>query len=307
MVRKNIRNIILLLVVFLFCLFCTSKLLLLAIVDENNHDDFYAMEKDSIDVLFVGSSHSYCGFIPERLSEKYKISSYNLASSNQSMLANYLWAKEAYEYQKYKVLVVEAMSIPMSHGEVENDIRSLHSMGNSIHYYELVKTYKRQSLNIIFPIFLFHQSWDKINVDKMCYEYPKSAEILRGYVPLYSRAGEENVVDIIDETDESIGYLKYDYLDKLREFCQKNEIQLILVKTPMANTRVNQWDAGLHNNVAIYASQHDIPFIDFNLEAYADACDLHPAKDIAADGRHCNYWGACKVTDYMGNYLKSLF
>lgn len=295
-------------VVLIICIFGISRWNMLYLRDVNNHEfnheDFYELEPDCVDVLFVGSSHAYCAFIPAKMYEDYHISSYTLATSNQSMLANYLWAKEAYERQHYKVLVVEAMSVPMSHGDVINDIRSLSSMGNSPHYYELVKTYKRECLKVLFPVIAFHAEWERIGISNYQKNVFEEACGARGFYPVPSFVAEEDVEDIIDEDDDSIGYLKYPYMDALREFCDKNGIKLMMVKTPIANARANYWDTGIHNNLAQYTEEHGIPFFDFNLEPLQQETGIFPIDTVAADGRHCNIDGAEKITAFVGEYIR---
>ena len=48
--------------------------------------DFYRfVEKDTIDVLCIGSSHVYCGINPVQMYDDYGIAAYNLASGSQAL------------------------------------------------------------------------------------------------------------------------------------------------------------------------------------------------------------------------------
>lgn len=271
----------------------------------NDNTVFYSYEKDYIDVVFVGSSHSYCGFSPQILSEEVGLESYNFASSNQSMLANYLWAKEAYSHQKYDVSIVEAMSFPMSHGDLENDMRSLYSMKFSPYYYELALTYKRNAYKVLFPVFAFHNEWDTISKDLFVNTTKEYMLEHRGYRPLYSVLLPGTAGYVLDESNEERGYLKFTYVDKIREFCDKKGIQLIFAKTIMAPNDGNVWDMSYHNTVQDYAEQYDIPFIDFNMKYYREAAGLVIEEDIAEDLRHANDSGARKMTKYIGEFIRN--
>lgn len=304
--KHRLYRIIIFFLIFLSVLFGVSRFFLRFLRASNNHEYFYSIPENSIDVVFVGSSHSYCCFSPMELYDKYGISSYNFASSNQSMLASYLWAKEAYDHQKYKVLVVEAMSVTMSHGDIENDIRSLYSMGMSSHYFELVKTYKRQMYKVIFPVFAIHDTWE--NIGELTYRpvANENAVYLRGYVPLDSEAGTEYTTSILSGSKDDEFYINFTYIDKIREFCEENNIKLIFVKTLMASNEVNNWNDGYHNALQNYADEYGIPFIDFNSTEYLNDAGLDISTDVASDLRHMNISGGEKVTDYLGQFILGL-
>lgn len=271
----------------------------------NNHECFYDCEPDTIDVIFIGGSMSYAAFSPIELYEKYGISSYNFGTSNQSMLAGYIWALEAGEYQNYKVIVVEAMAVPMSHGEIAMDIRSLYSMGINHNYLRLAGVYKRNFYKIMFPIFILHDGWS-INESTFKSEIDENSRYLRGFFPLSSEAGEKYQNPIVEGDETATAYLKFPYLDRLREYCDDKGIQLILVKTLMASNELSRWDDGYHNRLQEYADQYNIPFIDFNTKEYIEAAGLNISTDVAEDLRHMNINGAKKVTDYIGKYLLQL-
>lgn len=300
MTKKEICKVIGFLAVLLFALYGCSLICFRNLRGFNDHEDFYDCEEDTVDVIFVGGSMSYSGFSPMELYEKYGISSYNFGTSNQSMLAGYLWTMEACEHQNVKVVVVEAMEVPMSHGEVATDVRSLFSMGMNHNYRKLAGVYKRNALNVLLPVFILHDEW-KIDADTLM--NPEETDYLRGYVPINSCAGEAYQDSILAEDPEATTYLNFTYVDKLREYCEERGIRLIFVKTLMASNDVNHWDDGCHNRLQEYTQEYGIPFLDFNTAQYRDAAGLMISEDVAADLRHMNVSGAGKVTDYMGEYL----
>ena len=53
--------------------------------------DFYNLDKDSVDVLFLGSSHCAAAFSPVELYREYGIRSYNLGCEQQNLLVSYYW------------------------------------------------------------------------------------------------------------------------------------------------------------------------------------------------------------------------
>ncbi|MBP5495479.1 MAG: SGNH/GDSL hydrolase family protein [Lachnospiraceae bacterium] len=298
--KKLILKIFIALCMVILIMFTSSYLFVNSIVGPTNHKDVYALEKNSIDVLFVGSSHCYCGFSPEVFYEQTGVKSYTLGGSSQSMLSCYLWTKEFYERQKYSTLVVEAFSIPMSHGDVGNDIHTLASMYPSKNYMEMALTYKRNCDKVIFPILCVHSEWDRIDLREIVNAYHKEN---LGYVDIHSRAGEEYTESVLKGDKDADDYLGFTYLDKIVDFCNQNNIRLILVKTLIASNESDRWDDAYHNKVSKYAKEKGIEFIDFNDPVYMEDAGLVIAEDVAADLRHLNADGAYKTTTYIGKHL----
>ncbi|PYG89157.1 uncharacterized protein DUF1574 [Ruminiclostridium sufflavum DSM 19573] len=71
-------------------------------------DDFYKSEPNSIDVIFLGSSHARFAFDTETFDNNLNIKSFNLSSSEQTPLVGYYALKEVLKNQKPKLLVYEA-------------------------------------------------------------------------------------------------------------------------------------------------------------------------------------------------------
>lgn len=73
----------------------------------STYQGFYQMEKDSVDVLFLGSSCAAAGLNPQEFYDSYGIRSYNLGCEGQSLLTSYYWLEEALRFQSPKVVVLE--------------------------------------------------------------------------------------------------------------------------------------------------------------------------------------------------------
>ena len=71
------------------------------------YKNFYKLDRDTVDVLFLGSSHCVTSFDPQVLYDEYGITSYNLGSGAQSIMVSYYWLEEALRYQSPKVVVLD--------------------------------------------------------------------------------------------------------------------------------------------------------------------------------------------------------
>ena len=56
---------------------------------DNFYDFYNTLEKDTVDVLCVGSSHVYCGINPVQLYNDYGIAAYDLAAGSQAVWYSY--------------------------------------------------------------------------------------------------------------------------------------------------------------------------------------------------------------------------
>ncbi len=77
--------------------------------------------KNSIDLLFVGSSHSYLGFNTKIFDNSFNINSYNFATGAQSIEGSYYAIMEILKKQSPKIIVLEAFSLYL---ESEKDKKS---------------------------------------------------------------------------------------------------------------------------------------------------------------------------------------
>ena len=73
--------------------------------------DFYNLEEDTVDVLFLGSSHAAAAFSPVELYETFGIRSYNLGCEQQNVLLSYYWLQEALRFQKPKVVFLDTFML----------------------------------------------------------------------------------------------------------------------------------------------------------------------------------------------------
>ena len=66
---------------------------------------FYNSQDNEYDVMFFGSSNTYCSFNPLVFYEESGVKSYILATQNQPVWAPYTYMKESLKTQKPKLLV----------------------------------------------------------------------------------------------------------------------------------------------------------------------------------------------------------
>ncbi len=278
---------------------------------------FYDMEKDSVDVLFLGSSHGVTTFLPQEIYNQYGITSYNLSCEQQGMVTSYYWLKEALRYQKPKAVVLECyFCFPYMVDEPLNSEESytrkaLDFMKWSPVKAEAVRTIceideKQDVWNYYFPNDRYHTRWENLDRNDYTYRDMASHFELKGFAPLYfylGEAGENFEPYDMGATDDAAQMqpLMREYLDKINGLCREEGISLILTITPAVSANIEMCNA-----VQAYADENGCSFVNFNSQEVYRQMDYEIAKDNCDDG-HPNIWGAVKVSRYIGEVLSEQF
>ena len=280
---------------------------------------FYELEKDSADVLFLGSSHGVTSFVPQELYDRYGITSYNLSTDEQSVVTSYYWLKEALRRQSPRAVVLECyfcfpyyVDEPLNSSETATR-KAFDFMKWSPVKAEAVETIceldeKQDVWSYYFPHLRYHERWISEGFDRNDYTYRTMAgrSELKGYSPLRFYLGEAGEGFVPHDMESDAGYaemapLMREYLDKIRDLCREEDISLILTITPAVSANIE-----MCRTVQAYAEENGCDFISFNEQGVYGQMGYVMAEDNCDDG-HPNLWGAVKITDYMGSVLSGQF
>lgn len=280
----------------------------------NTFEDFYALEKDSVDVLMFGSSHVVSALNPLTMYYYNGIASYNMGSEQQSTLVTYYWLKEALKYQSPKVVILDTYTFyKYNDFYIYNDMNctepavrtAMDSMRISPLKWQAAQDIVRydptqDALSYLLLNIRYHTRWtelkenDYIEDEMAKHGGMKGYTLITGnnpeygsYVP-FSAAYAETV-----EPDEMVP-IAQEYLDKIVDLCNEEGIQLIFVTTPYAEN-----PARYKSNKA-YADAKGIPYYDFDEEVIYNSIGYNAAEDLMD---HLNYKGAEKVSIYLANLL----
>lgn len=283
-------------------------------LDWNNYyttHGFYKQPKNTIETIVLGPSTLITGITPMEMYEEYGICAYNLATEQQPLLASYYWLKEAERLHgdTLKTVILEVSALRSSTSDTLYH-KSLDTMRLSVNKFQAVYDYCEEdladTLSYLFPVVAYHNRWtelEAVDFNKNSID-PNSGT--RGYgfeTETYSgRVAYKNVKikDIV--CDDNVGYTKFrddslEYAEKIIDYCNEQGLELILVKTP-----TNNWSDTLHVSAQSFADNHNITFLDFNYSPLYEELGYIHAFD-SKDGNHMNYYGATKLTKWMGSYL----
>ncbi len=281
--------------------FSTNKFL-----DRQNIQEFYSLQKNTIDLLCIGSSQIMNGFVAGEIYGKYGITSYGLGTCSQPVYAAYHWLLEAEKYQKPKMVLYEVSrlygnNVPMNYNKAFTEMKNTSPVkfkalsGLDLSAEEFISYYS--------DVYAFHSRFNELVKDDFTYLLGGNKKTYLG-AALSERIFEEYELDENDYAFEGSNQAteykdneNIEYFEKIVSYCKERNIELVLFKTTKED-----WTSGHHAGVKALADKHGLDFIDLNLKEVMDEINFDFAADFI-DPEHYNYYGAVKATDYIGKFI----
>jgi len=293
--------------------------------NEKRWNEFYSLEKNSLDMIFLGSSHSYCTFDPDIFDKELNISSYQMGMPFQHPDSTYFTLLEVLNYQKPKVAVIEVYWDML---DDEFELKQAGMLFQVLKNKELEKKYIRE----VFPLsekIKYNINILKYQQDYFAFKNKKLKDSLKekfGVVDKVSpkQEGKEeyrskgyafcNYSMLPDEFDKTNQFKNFDgkkwnfeisqkkYLQKIIDICRDNNINIIFVTAPVANVSmefIKNYDV-VHSAIEEFALENNIPYLDFNT--------VNKNKNLLKnenfrDDAHLNHSGVEIVDRYFLNWL----
>jgi hypothetical protein len=265
---------------------------------------FYNEEPDSFDVLFFGSSHMYCSVDPAVFYEETGLNSYVFATQQQPLWITYHYMIEALKTQRPELLVVEThMAVQeedyMDEATNHTAIDPIPMSKNKLDMI-FASVPKGERRFYIFNIMKYHGRWEYLEKEDFVRAYEKTTDPDKGYVRLSEVSDDVVWEDVSSVTESRVGTPKnIEYLHKIMDLAEKENIRLVLFKSP-SNATVEE--KMFCNGVAEAAAQRGVEFIDFNTREHYEAMGLDIKEDFY-DQRHLNDTGMKKFVPYFSKFL----
>ena len=289
-------------------------------------DEFYSVPEDSLDLVFIGSSHAYCTFDPQLIDEKLGTNSFNFGSPLQFPDSSYHVFKEVLKYQKPETLVYE---IYWDMIDDEFDLTQADTVINAVDR----DAFRREFIRDAFPLneigkyafkpVRFQQDvfnyWnqdlkekleERINPIMTKEEEGVSYHKGRGFIYSDIVIGE----DKYDSTNQFRGFDGSDwdfdkgqkaYIKKMVDLARERDIEVIFVTAPIANVSMDHIEnyKALHEKIAGFADDLGVAYRDYNLVNMEK--DLFENENFRDDA-HLNYSGVEIFTEDFADWYKEL-
>ena len=274
------------------------------------NDGFYKnrpfLEDDrDYDVLFFGTSHIINSVLPMQLWKEYGITSYNLGIHGGSIACSYWMMRNAVEYHKPKVAVMETFLCHAQYTSMDTSLAHA-----AFDPFPMSKTKAQAILDafpknndryeMFFPLDVFHNRWKYLN-SAMLYrgigDEVQDSRQKGGELRLAVAANSSPILVPADQYPEESDTVALQYLRKFITYCQSEGIIPLVVYIPIRDGYSDDYQC--YSNLAMKMAR----------EMGAATLDLQHTDLIDEDTdwydnvSHLNPLGAKKVTRALGDYL----
>ncbi len=273
--------------------------------------NFYEEPKNTLDVLYFGTSAVAHGISPLKVWDEFGIASYSLATEHQPPIMSYYLLKESLRFQEPKVIFLECNEFFI---DIDYDNR-VHFLRKVLDYMplskikiqavsEIVRNSENQTfLKHFYPLITYHDRWEYLQ--KKDFQKVTTKNSLKGVDVCYEifpcelpadfmQPGENDKIEL-DETGMS-------YLERIVQLCKTQNINLVLIAMPR-----KLWTNSKSEAIYKVANEFDLTFIDYNLVENSSKIGFDSNKDFYDDGGHLNAYGAEKISMSIGAFLMKKF
>lgn len=300
--KKFIRFIVFLII---FCILWKAVFKVLWI-NKSNIEYFYEEPKNSLDVIYVGSSNVLAHFNAPLAYNLYGYTTGLVATNSQPFSSIKYLIEEAKKYQNPKVYVIDIAKVgddlgDNSNGQARGVIDRLKNSKNRIDAINGILKYtdtkKEDYINYHFSFLLYHNKWK--NLSKVNIVGNKT--LYKGYL------FDEEKYTIEKQNEYNWNYEKKDLKEEnkevlidLIEYIKNNKLNVLFVVPK--RTYLND-GMEIINSATDIIQTNGLDVINFNT---LNDFEVDFSKDFY-NYAHLNVWGATKYTKYFAKYLKNQY
>ncbi len=258
--------------------------------NQKRFEEFYSLPKNSLDMVFLGSSHSYCTFDPKIFDNKLNTNSFQMGMPLQHPDSTYYTLKEVLNYQNPKVVVMEIYWDLLKNDFELNQVKTLFQvLKNENLKKEYIKEhfpldeklkYKNNILKYQEDYFAYkgneykNKIKNKFNLkDKEnkkqqgIEEYRSKGYVYCDYKMLKDEYDKTNQFKGLDGKTFNLSKKQKNFLLKIINLCKENNIKLIFVTAPIANVSIDYIKNYnlIYEKILNFTNENNIFYVDYNL------------------------------------------
>jgi hypothetical protein len=203
---------------------------------------FLTQPRDTVDVMFFGTSHIYAGIDPASLWRDRGLTSFVLAGPEQSMQVTEFWVREAFRHQHPKVIVVDAlgMTYPSDKYNASYNQMNVNYMPMTVNRLGagLIATPLGHRTEVLVDLWAYHDRWRSlVTSDYDVLHKQWGYEYYKGFIPLtlHRPVGDHPKPSSLTTASAAAVAYNLPALKSIAAECRKNDAQLLLLLTPAAS------------------------------------------------------------------------
>ena len=302
---KNVLSVTAVLLVFVLVLGLVTRLLqpkyMETLVEGSMLSQYYEEYGDH-DVIFIGDCEVYANFTPMEMYRSQGLTAYVRGSSQQLIWQSYYVLKETLKYEIPKVVVFNVNSMrygePISEAFNRLTLDQMKWSADKVAMIQASMMEEEDFFSYVFPILRYHSRFDELTMEDITYFFTEKQNTWNGHLvnqavnPLGTLPAKRPLPDY------QFPDICYDYLDKMRQLCEQNGVEFVLIKAPSVYPFwYDEYDAQIQE----YADAHDLKF--YNFLDYVEEMGIDYNLDTYDGGLHMNLAGAVKLSNYFAEIL----
>ena len=244
--KKSINSIkfVIFFILFIFIFFFFLKIGEAFIQDRKNTSRWYAykqLPENSLDMLFMGNSHSFCSIDPTIVDDILNTNSFVLGISAESIITTYYELEEALKTQSPKFVVLELFVLDTTPTRNQYYFQDFFwNIENIFNLNSYIKEITNNSFDTILSLPAIYEhsyNWKNLYSFFITNKNNKNIyEVTKGFLPRETLTNELYDYQSFSNQYTSQPYQQnLIYFEKFLELCKKNDIELIIIDAPSLN------------------------------------------------------------------------
>ncbi len=260
--------------------------------------------KNTIDVLYLGSSYAYCDINPALVYEHSGLTGYVMGGSEQTFALTYWYLKEALRTQTPQAVVIEATGLFFQPYQNYTQVNvgympfSLNKLGAIFSH----GTEEDLRLGLLFDLYFYHDRWKELTPGRVVQALtPVGRDDLKGHTAVDKVLEHAGDAPTVADRDISPQVYRQNLADLARvlALCRARGIQAVLTVNPTYTQCTQETYAKAMADVA--ELDPTVRFYNWS-DRFAEV-GLDPARHLY-DGWHLNQDGAAVFSGWLGTFLK---
>lgn len=262
--------------------------------------------KNTIDVVFIGSSGLYRGWSSVEAWHDYGYTSWVWATPAQPFFSAKYIIKDIQRTQSPRLFIItysqlKAEDRKYNESYIRNVVDNLPFSFNRLQAVNALMEYRKDGrispLYYIFPFFRFHDDWENVlNGGK---RPPMDINTMGTFLHQTNfQAQPVNIFYPESDSNETLDAYELKQLTNFLSWLKEEDLPVLFIITPIA--QFSEMDVGRLNAVENVFTENGFPYINFS--KYMGDIGLDAETDFQ-DNTHLDHWGRTKFTGFVSEYL----